>query len=226
MVRKKERVSVGLNGLGAAQHSCGGALDGSQRPSQLVAHHGEELIAHALHLLQGRHVLDYGDGGYDASVIRVDRRRIDEDGQRPPVGAIQQDLFRPHDLAATQRPRKRTLIVFILLPVRPPVDRQLVIAHECRARFRGHAEDALGLLVDGREGPRAGVDHHDAHGRRLHKRRQSTLLRLCREEARPQRFDLPAELVGFLQGSFRTVRFVVCLYPQTTVGIVPRIFTK
>ena len=55
--RGDERARVGRLGAPGAEHCGGGALDGGERHAQLVAHHAEEVGAHAVELLERGEVL-------------------------------------------------------------------------------------------------------------------------------------------------------------------------
>ncbi|MCY4637563.1 MAG: hypothetical protein OXG04_24250, partial [Acidobacteria bacterium] len=85
-----------------AEHGGGGALDGGERHAQLVAHHAEEVGAHAVELLERGEVLKRDHDGLDPAVA-AHGGRAEQGGDAGPVGHGEHDLLGPYRLRAAER---------------------------------------------------------------------------------------------------------------------------
>ena len=153
-----------------AEQGGGRTLDGGERHTQLVAHHGEELGAMALQLLKGRKVLHGDHHRRDRAVVGVDRRGVDQRGDAAPVGGREHDLLGAHRLGAAQRPRERELIEGDLAPVGEAAGEDPEQILGGLAGVAQAIDDAPRLEVERDRAAGADVEHHDADRRGLDQR--------------------------------------------------------
>ena len=104
-----EQLGLGRDRHGA-EHGRRRALDRGQRGAELVAHHPEELSPLPLELVERRQVLHGDDDRHDPSLLRTDRRDVDEHPDAPPVGHRQLDLLGPHRRGAPELPGQGQLL--------------------------------------------------------------------------------------------------------------------
>ena len=142
------------------------ALDGDERRAQLVAHHGEELGAQALGLLQRREVLHRDHHRLGLAPAGADGGRVDEHAHAPPVGDGELDLGGAKALGALE------LLQRDLAPVGEARGQHLAQALQRPVGGEQPREDALRLAVDGERIAASRVEHHHPDRRGLDERFQ------------------------------------------------------
>ena len=143
--------------LGLLQQRHRRALDGGQRPAQLVAHQAQELGPHTLDLVQRRQVLQGHHDRLDRPVGGLDGGRVDQRAHAAPVRDRQLDLLGPHRLAAVEPVRARELAQGDLPAVGAPA--------------RDHFQQLLGRAARQaqafHDAPRRAVERHRPAVRRI-----------------------------------------------------------
>ena len=147
-----------------AQRHGRGALDRRQWGLQLVAHHPQELVAQPFELLDRRDVLDDGNRARDIAVGVMDRRRIDQGGDRVAVRQLYVELLGRDALAPIERSAHRQLIWLEDGAVRLPVDRDALVLVEHLAFTERDSQKASGLTVHQSYLRVTGAHQVDAHG--------------------------------------------------------------
>ena len=152
----------------ALQHGRGRALDRGQRGPQLVAHHAQELGPQPLQFLQRRQVLHGDDQGLHLTVLGMDRRGVDQRGDTPAIGNLEDDLFGAHRRGAVQRLRQGQFFQGDLPPVGTPPGQDLEQLLRRAARHSQPSDDPLRFPVERDQMAGPGIEDHHAHRRGVH----------------------------------------------------------
>ena len=149
------------------KHGRGRALDGSERGAQFMTHHAEELRPLPLQLLERRQVLHGDDGRHDPSVLRTNRRHVDQRPDAPSVGHRQLDFRGAHRRRAAELPGQGKLVERDLPPVRVPARDHLEQLLRGVAGSAEALDDAPRLAVERDRMAGCGVEHRHADRRGL-----------------------------------------------------------
>ena len=144
-----------------AEHGGGGPLDGGERRAQLVAHHAEEVGAHAVELLERGEVLQRDHDGLDPAVA-ADGGRAEQGGHAGPVGHREHDLLGPHPLGAAEHRRERERAQRKLAAVGAPAGDHVEEVLGGAAGLAQALDDAPSLAVERDQARRRRVEHHHA----------------------------------------------------------------
>ncbi|MCY4634340.1 MAG: hypothetical protein OXG04_07530, partial [Acidobacteria bacterium] len=143
------------------EHSRGGALDGGERHAQLVAHHAEEVGAHAVELLERGEVLKRDHNGLDPGVA-AHGGGAEQRGDAGPVGHGEHDLLGPYRLRAAQRRGEGELAQRQLAPVGAPAGNHIEEVLGGVAGLAQALDDAPRLAVERDQAPRRRIEHRHA----------------------------------------------------------------